>query len=120
MNPRMIVPLFTFLILSAFSAARQSPVGPQTPEKRLLKGGRPVEEPDGYKIGFSSIDSHEALSLLSFLASDLLEGREPGTRGHQLAGEYAASLLDLWKIRPGGDVKEQQRAFTQKIILQVS
>ena len=41
--------------------------------------------------------------MLTYIASDLMEGRETTTRGYRLAAEYAASLLALWKLNPGGD-----------------
>lgn len=39
---------------------------------------------------------------VSFLADDLLEGREAGTRGHEIAASYIASQFALWGVRPGG------------------
>ena len=42
------------------------------------------------------IDAH-----IRFLASDLLEGRAPATRGGQLAMEYIASQLELAGVKPG-------------------
>src|SRR2546430_8351992 len=38
-----------------------------------------------------------------FLASDLLEGRGPGTRGGDLATEYIATQLALAGAKPAGD-----------------
>ncbi len=37
-----------------------------------------------------------------FLASDLLEGRGPATRGDQLAEEYVATELEALGVKPGG------------------
>src|SRR5690349_24087319 len=42
------------------------------------------------------IDAH-----LRFLASDLLEGRAPATRGGRLAEEYLATELQTFGVRPG-------------------
>jgi hypothetical protein len=39
---------------------------------------------------------------VTFLADDLLEGREAGTRGHELAARYIASQFELLDVRPGG------------------
>jgi hypothetical protein len=39
---------------------------------------------------------------VAFLADDLLEGREAGTRGHEIAARYVATQLALLGIRPGG------------------
>jgi len=38
-----------------------------------------------------------------FLASDLLEGRGPGTRGGDLAAEYIATQFELAGLKPAGD-----------------
>ena len=46
----------------------------------------------------AEIDGH-----LRFLASDLLEGRAPGTRGGELAATYIASELRAIGVAPAGD-----------------
>jgi hypothetical protein len=40
---------------------------------------------------------------VEFLADDLLEGREAGTRGYDVASRYAASMLELYGLEPAGD-----------------
>ena len=39
---------------------------------------------------------------VTFLADDLLEGREAGTRGHEIAARYVASQFALMGVKPGG------------------
>jgi hypothetical protein len=39
---------------------------------------------------------------VTFLADDLLEGREAGTRGHDIAARYIASQFALLGLKPGG------------------
>jgi hypothetical protein len=39
---------------------------------------------------------------VTFLADDLLEGRETGTRGHEIAAGYIASQFALLGVKPGG------------------
>ena len=39
---------------------------------------------------------------VTFLADDLLEGREAGTRGHEIAARYVASQFALLGLKPGG------------------
>jgi hypothetical protein len=39
---------------------------------------------------------------VSFLADDLLEGREAGTRGHEIAASYVASQFGVLGVKPGG------------------
>src|SRR5215470_1486444 len=50
-----------------------------------------------------SIDAERIRAHVSFLASDLLEGRGPGTRGAQLAAEYIATQFALEGLKPAGD-----------------
>ena len=51
--------------------------------------------------GASSADRIRA--HMSFLASDLLEGREAGTRGYDIAAQYAASQFAQLGLTPAGD-----------------
>ncbi|MGL4540958.1 MAG: M28 family metallopeptidase, partial [Polymorphobacter sp.] len=39
---------------------------------------------------------------VTFLADDLLEGRETGTRGHEIAARYVASQFAAFGLTPGG------------------
>src|ERR1700674_5527267 len=50
---------------------------------------------------------------VKFLASDLLEGRAPGSRGGDLATEYIATQFALLGLKPAGD----QGTFFQKFSL---
>ncbi|MCS7182155.1 MAG: M28 family peptidase [Thermoanaerobaculum sp.] len=45
----------------------------------------------------------ELRAHVRFLASDLLEGRAPGSRGGQLARAYLAAQLEAWGYLPAGD-----------------
>src|SRR5688500_14351769 len=45
----------------------------------------------------SAIDAH-----IRYLASDLMEGREAGTRGYDLAAGYIASQFRLLELQPAG------------------
>jgi hypothetical protein len=47
---------------------------------------------------------------VNFLADDLLEGREAGTRGHELAARYIASQFALLGLKPGGTSGEYFQA----------
>src|SRR6476659_6114584 len=48
------------------------------------------------RVTTAEIDGH-----LRFLASDLLEGRAPATRGGRIAAEYIASQLRAAGVEPG-------------------
>ena len=52
------------------------------------------------KKGVDAINKVDAEAYISFLASDLLEGREAGSRGNRIAGEYIVSNLKLLGIEP--------------------
>jgi Zn-dependent M28 family amino/carboxypeptidase len=51
----------------------------------------------------ASIDPQKIRAHVRFLASDLLEGRGPGTRGGQLAAEYIATQFALSGAQPAGE-----------------
>lgn len=50
------------------------------------------------KIGADAIRAH-----VGFLASDLLEGREAGSRGHEIAAAYVATQFEGAGVAPAGD-----------------
>lgn len=59
--------------------------------------------PAAVKAAEASIDAERIRAHVKFLASDLLEGRGPGTRGAELAAEYIATQFALAGLQPGGD-----------------
>ena len=52
---------------------------------------------------FKEINTHVFQSHLKFLASDLLEGRAPATRGDAVTEKYLVSQLQLLGLEPGGE-----------------
>jgi Zn-dependent M28 family amino/carboxypeptidase len=50
-----------------------------------------------------SVDEQRIAADVRYLADDKLEGRETGTRGYDLAAEYAAKRLRQIGLRPAGD-----------------
>ena len=40
---------------------------------------------------------------VAFLSDDLLEGRDTGSRGHEIAARYVASQFAGLGLKPGGD-----------------
>ncbi|HET7812434.1 MAG TPA: M28 family metallopeptidase [Steroidobacteraceae bacterium] len=40
---------------------------------------------------------------VEFLADDLLEGRDTGSRGHEIAARYVATQFESFGLKPGGD-----------------
>lgn len=55
-------------------------------------------KPAGFTPSAAAIKAH-----MSFLADDLLEGRESGTRGYDIAANYVASQYALMHVKPAGD-----------------
>jgi len=103
----VLLAVFFAVALSAQVPAQPAPQ-PQPPkpediQKNLVLVEKPQTVPDKMKAGFETITAKDALTMLTYLSSDLMEGRETATRGYQLASEYAASLFALWKLKPAGD-----------------
>jgi hypothetical protein len=114
-KPALAVVLF---VLLAFSISAQVPQQTQPkPEdlaKNLVLVEKPLPAPEAMKAGFESITAKDSIALLTYLSSDLLEGRETGSRGFQLAADYAASLFTLWKVMPAGDLPP--RSFGRRMM----
>ena len=84
---------------------------PEDIQKNLVLVEKTQPVPEKLKAGFESITAKDSITLLTYIASDLLEGRDTATRGYQLAAEYAASLMALWKLKPGGDQPAMDRTM---------
>ena len=59
--------------------------------------------PEKVRVGFESITRKDATAYLTFISSDLLEGRDTASEGYEIAAQYAASMFKLWGIKPAGD-----------------
>jgi hypothetical protein len=66
---------------------------------------------DKVKVGFESITGKDAVTYLKFLSDDLLEGRDTASRGHDIAAHYAATMFELWGIKPAGDMERPSMDF---------
>jgi hypothetical protein len=87
-------------------------------ENVLVKGENPTAAPEPYRLGFSTITVSDSRALLSYLSSDLLEGRQTGSRGYRLAAEYAASLFAMWGLEPAGDPgRGGGRSYLQEVVM---
>lgn len=109
-----------FILVVLFSAAVAQAPKPinNAGENILIKVEKPAAVPEAYRSAFSTITSRESRALLSFLSSDLLEGREAGSRGYRLAADYAASLFALWGLEPAGDPgSDAGRAYLQDVVM---
>ncbi|RPI29333.1 MAG: M20/M25/M40 family metallo-hydrolase [Acidobacteria bacterium] len=99
----VLVPILLTFTLKAQAPASQQPK-PEDVLKNLVQVEKTQTVPDKMKPGFESITARDAITMLTFISSDLMEGRETATRGFQLAAEYAESQFALWKLKPAGDV----------------
>jgi hypothetical protein len=99
--------LVVFFLVFSLSAQAPQPQAqqpkPEDIQKNIVLVEKPQTVPDRMKTGFEAITSKDSITLLTYLSSDLMEGRETATRGYQLAAEYAASLFQLWQLKPAGD-----------------
>lgn len=65
-----------------------------------------------------SVNPNAIKATMSFLADDLLEGRQPGTRGFALASKYIQTELMSIGLKPGVNNKDYiQRVPLQKGIV---
>jgi hypothetical protein len=107
------------LVLSAVAQTQTPPAttGSQSKTedfaKNLVKVAKPEAPPADIKAGFDTIGAKSSMAMLTYIASDLMEGREAGTRGYQLAAEYAASLFGIWDLKPIGDMASRPFSMAQ-------
>ena len=59
--------------------------------------------PAAVKRGMSLLSGKAMAAHDQFLASDLLEGRGPGTRGDEIAQQYIAAQFEAYGLKPAGD-----------------
>jgi hypothetical protein len=106
MRKHILIALFVFALI--FSLQAQMPPQQQMKledvQKALSLVDKPLPAPDKYRAGLETITAKDSIAMLTFVASDWMEGRETGTRGFTIAAEYAASLFKLWGIKPAGDL----------------
>lgn len=55
------------------------------------------------KNGLDQITVSALKAQTGFLSSDWTEGRDTGSEGEYMAGDYIASMLELYGVEPGGD-----------------
>jgi hypothetical protein len=102
--------LAVVLVFAAIIGLRAQGPPPQTQmkvedvQKALSLVDKPQPAPDKFKAGLEAITAKDSIAMLTYIASDLLEGRETATRGYALAAEYAASLFKMWGVKPAGDM----------------
>ena len=63
-------------------------------------------------LGMEQIREDAIEAHVTFLAHDLLEGRETGTRGYELAANYVAAQFRAFGLEPAGDEGEYLQWFS--------
>lgn len=105
---RHLLLLMVFVFFFAVLPAQEKKVMAEDPLKNFQLIGKAAPVNEKVKTGFDAITTNVLESYLAFLSSDLLEGRETGTRGYNLASEYAASQFSAWGLKPAGDKPRNQ------------
>ncbi len=103
-NVWIAVLIFGLLAVGYAQVPPQTKMKPEDVEKALSLVEKAQPAPDKYQPGLAAITAQDSMAMLTFIASDSMEGRETGTRGFTTAAEYAASLFKLWGIKPAGDM----------------
>lgn len=66
-----------------------------------------------YQPGLDAVNANAIKGAMHFLADDLLEGRQPGTRGYTLASKYVESQFISLGLSPAGE----NNTYIQKVPL---
>jgi hypothetical protein len=81
-------------------------VVPARPWSVLAQGPAPAAAPapaPATGVRFAQLSQTDAQEWLTYLASDLLQGRQVFTEGYGLAAAYIAGHLKTWGLKPLGD-----------------
>jgi hypothetical protein len=103
-NVLAVILVFAALISLRAQAPQQPQMKLEDVQKALSLVDKAQPAPDKYKAGLEAITAKDTMAMLTYIASDLMEGRETATHGYALAAEYAASLLKMWSVKPAGDM----------------
>jgi hypothetical protein len=63
----------------------------------------PAAEPEDLERVLAAVRGTSYRAHVEFLADDLLEGRDTGTRGYDLAARYVAAAMKAMGLEPGGE-----------------
>jgi hypothetical protein len=114
-KPILFILIVSLLSLGISAQVQPAAAKPDDVAKNLSLVEKTVPVPETFKTGFETISAKDSLAMLTFIASDLMEGRETGTRGFQTAAEYAASLFGLAKLKPVGDMPGRSFGMAQML-----
>lgn len=107
---------FIFIVaLSTQQALSQQRKGKPTKRRATTTKAKPAY-PASYQTALDAISEDSLKGHLSFIASDLLEGRDTPSRGLDIAAEYIAAQFRRAGIEPAGDAD----ATGQKTYFQIA
>ena len=105
--PALLVALGLVVALLPAQVPARSKAGAARPSAQKGVASRPAAEPAGVtpemRIVVAHITANALRGHVSFLASDLLEGRATPSRGLDVAAEYIASQFRRFGLEPVGD-----------------
>jgi Zn-dependent M28 family amino/carboxypeptidase len=84
-----------------------------SPKSTTKKSAAAAAVPAAIQRGLEAFSTEAMAAHDKFLASDLLEGRGPGTRGDDLAMQYIAAQFEAFGLKPDGD----NGTYFQKVAL---
>src|SRR5947209_4659104 len=92
---RSLIALAALAAIPVFAATQTRVSAPHATSKDVA--------PAPVKKGMALLSGKAMAAHDQFLASDLLEGRGPGTRGDEIAQQYIAAQFESYGLQPGGD-----------------
>lgn len=69
-----------------------------------ITAGMTQAQEDPIEKGLNAITKESIKGQLDFLSSDWTEGRETSTRGEFIAGDFIASVFQIYGVQPAGDL----------------
>jgi len=93
--PVVRLALVLVLTTSSFLLAQMPPqqMKPEEVKRALSLVSEPQPVPDKYRVGFDSIKPVDVLSMLGYISSDWMEGRDTGSRGFDAAADLCRFAL---------------------------
>jgi Zn-dependent M28 family amino/carboxypeptidase len=98
---RLIVPLAAAAAFALPLVAHHAHAA--SPKTTTKKTASSTAVPAAIQKGLDAFSGEAMAAHDKFLASDLLEGRGPGTRGDELAMQYIAAQFEAFGLKPDGD-----------------
>ncbi|MDD4644909.1 MAG: M20/M25/M40 family metallo-hydrolase, partial [Bacteroidales bacterium] len=86
----------------------------------LFVAGIVKAQDDPIQKGLNAITKEAIKGQIEFLASDWTEGRETSTKGEFMAGDYIASVFQIYGVQPAGDMNNRYNIDQDQMYLYMS